>query len=179
MSNKLEEKLENIFNNINSWLKFAEQKNAALLVFNLGLVWGVSRILINSEVSNGYFLLFNISGYLFIISSIIVCLSSFSPIIKDQWFKRINKNKYTEDNSIFFADIAKYTDHEYLRLLSKKAGIKKKYTALEKDFANQIINNSKITLEKYRYFNFSYVLTIIGVVLFSISMIIKVFSTVV
>jgi hypothetical protein len=43
--NKVDEdyylKLEGIFKNVNEWLRFAEQKNAALLLLNGGMIWGL------------------------------------------------------------------------------------------------------------------------------------------
>tara|TARA_R100000935_G_C2793606_1_gene147126 strand:+ start:260 stop:481 length:222 start_codon:yes stop_codon:yes gene_type:complete len=38
-------KLDGIFKNVNEWLKFAEQKNAALLLLNGGMIWGITRVL--------------------------------------------------------------------------------------------------------------------------------------
>jgi hypothetical protein len=153
----LEKRLEAIFKNINDWLKFAEQKNGALLVLNVGIVWGMTRIVSKAENIIDAIYIINVLGYIFIVLSTIICLFSFFPILTDQSFK-ISKFK----NS-------KYKDYEYLRLISKKLGIKKKYTCFEKDYANQIINNSKIAAEKYKRFRSASILTVLGILFFSVS----------
>lgn len=44
--NSIVEMLETIFSNVNSWLNFAEAKNAALMAFNIAMLavtWGEYR----------------------------------------------------------------------------------------------------------------------------------------
>ena len=165
----LEKRLEAIFKNINDWLKFAEQKNGALLVLNVGIVWGMTRIVSKAENIIDVIYIINVLGYIFIVLSAIICLFSFFPILTDQSFKISKFKKSYKDNSLYFGDISKYKDYEYLRLISKKLGIKKKYTGFEKDYANQIINNSKIAAEKYKRFRSASILTVLGILFFSVS----------
>jgi len=177
----LEKRLETVFKNINDWLKFAEQKNGALLVLNVGIVWGMTRIVSKAENIIYAIYVINVLGYIFIVLSAIICLFSFFPILTNQSFK-ISKLKKSykdhslfimeqsdKDNSLYFGDISKYKDSEYLRLISKKLGIKKTYTDFEKDYANQIINNSKIAAKKYKLFRYASILTAFGILFFSVS----------
>ena len=77
----------------------------------------------------------------------------------------------SDDNMLYFADISKYNSGDYLKLLKKKYNINEyEFKNSEKDYANQIIINSKITLDKYKYFTFASWLTIIGVALFLLTM---------
>lgn len=49
--NSIVEMLETIFSNVNSWLNFAEAKNAALMAFNIAMLavtWGVQRMLVRT-----------------------------------------------------------------------------------------------------------------------------------
>lgn len=75
--------LKYILDSVNSWLKFAESKNGALLVFNLGVIFGVVRILMSPTTTiNVWLQYFLISCLFFLIVSACICLVSFIPKIK-------------------------------------------------------------------------------------------------
>ncbi|CAK8718286.1 hypothetical protein GCAAIG_07740 [Candidatus Electronema halotolerans] len=163
----MEHLFENIFKNINDWLKFAEQKNVTLLVLNTGIVWGVSRI-INKNFSESSLIFSGIVfGYLFNFVSIIICIASFMPVFTDKWFKMEEKRE--SDNILFFYDIAKYSKREFLELAKRKAGMKEyKFSEIEKDYAGQIVNNADIALSKYKQFKIASRFTIISIIFFVI-----------
>jgi len=168
VDSELDKKLDTIFKNINDWLKFAEQKNAALLVLNVGLIWGVSRVIPKGiELGNLNYGL-NIGGYTCLIISAIACVISFMPVLNDCWFS--HGERKNSDNSLYFGDIAKYEAKSYLKLVISKlptSGVK--HCELDLDYANQITNNAKITITKYKWFGVSSKITILGAVLLSIS----------
>ena len=169
MDEKFIDKLDGIFKNINEWLKFAEQKNAALLVLNCGLGWGVAGVLAKQGDLSSTADFLNFFGYMFLIVSAITCLLSFIPILQIPWFK--NGEKSSSDNCVFFGHISKYKNNEYLKLLSKKLGEERQnFNDFELDIAAQIVTNSEITLNKYKQFTFSSWLTILGVITFGVSM---------
>lgn len=164
---KIERLLESIFKNINDWLKFAEQKNVTLLVLNTGIVWGVSRI-INRDFLESVLIITGISvGYLCNFISIIICIVSFMPILAGKWFRIGDKRE--SDNIFFFHDIAKYSKREFLELIKKKYGIKEyRFSDIEKDYADQIVNNADIALNKYRQFKIASKFTILSIIFFII-----------
>lgn len=166
MERKLETILNNIFCNINDWLKFAEQKNSTLIVLNAGLIWGVARILNNSVIDDSYFFVFIYIAYTLLIVSTLICIYSFMPILKNRWWLKKDKKDET-DNIFYFGDIAKYNSIDYLILLQKKCDLKDySVTNLEKDYSQQIVINSKIALDKYNNFKVSSQLTTLGIIIF-------------
>lgn len=170
MSETVSEKLDSIFKIVNEWLKFAEQKNAALLVLNSGSIWGVSLMLRNQDTLSYGGVTFSALGFFLVFISSIICVFSFIPILhKPRHFLDLGiKSRF--DNCLYFGDIAKYKESEYLALLSHKLGKEdNEYTLFELDFASQIISNSKITLSKYKKFKLSSTMTVIGLVFFGLA----------
>jgi hypothetical protein len=45
----MEDTLKDILSNVNDWLKFAEAKNAALIAFHLGSIFGAATIITQSQ----------------------------------------------------------------------------------------------------------------------------------
>lgn len=99
MDTELDKKLDTIFKNVNDWLKFAEQKNAALLVLNVGLIWGISRVLPNNVEFGPLNYWLNLIGFTLLIASAIACIVSFMPVLNDCWFSQGEQKK--SDNSLF------------------------------------------------------------------------------
>lgn len=170
MSEAVSEKLDSIFKIINEWLKFAEQKNAALLVLNSGSLWGMSLILRNQDILPCAGITLAALGFMLVFVSSLLCIFSFIPIL-DKPSNSINLGeKNNLDNCLYFGDIAKYKESEYLALISYKIGEENTgYTSFEQDFASQIIINSRITLLKYRRFKLSSTLTVIGFIFFGLT----------
>lgn len=72
--NSIVEMLETIFSNVNSWLNFAEAKNAALMAFNIAMLavtWG------STENAGKNILFYGVN--LAIVISTIIALKSFKP----------------------------------------------------------------------------------------------------
>lgn len=162
-------KLDSIFGNINDWLKFAEQKNAALLLLNGGIIWGVTRVLDKMTVTSmsSCFIFF---AYVLTVASALICLTSFLPVLNQKWFKP--KEKSPSDNCLYFAHAAKYGANDYLKLLAKKLNYensKTEFTEFEVDLAKQIVTNSEIALDKYNKFKLATYCTIFAVVVFLLS----------
>lgn len=169
MDSELNKKLDTIFKNVNDWLKFAEQKNAALLVLNVGLIWGVSRVLPKNAELDALNYWLNFTGYACLIISSITCIVSFMPVLNDCWFSQGERKN--SDNCLFFGDIAKYDTNSYIKLvISKLPESNLTESKFDVDYANQITNNAKITLTKYKWFGVSSKITILGSILLSVSL---------
>ena len=148
----MDEKLNNIFSNINDWLKYAETKSATLIAGNGALIFGFSRLSLSENVNCyvGYYLIF--CSFLSLIS-LSICLLSIIPALNMPWESKPT-GRHDSDNILFFAHIAKYSPLSYLTKLSDKLGEKNvEFTDYQKDIAFQIITNSTITNRKYTYFN--------------------------
>lgn len=169
MSNSLDDKLESIFKNVNEWLKFAEQKNAALVVLNGSSIWGLSLILRNTTNLSKFELISSSIVYLLITLSTLLCLISFTPVLQNPWLSVGEKNE--SDNCLYFGHIAKYDEFDYLKMVNLKLKINKEsFTNFELDIASQIIINSKIAIAKYQKFQTSLTLTIASITALFITM---------
>ncbi|WP_235040571.1 Pycsar system effector family protein [Vreelandella profundi] len=163
-------KLDGVFKNVNEWLKFAEQKNASLLLLNGGMIWGVTRVLsaVDFVPKISYWL--NMTGYSLVAVSTLICIISFLPILQQRWFKP--EKPSPSDNCLYFAHSAKYDARDYLKLLAKKLGYEEEkttFTEFEVDLSKQIVTNSEIAFDKYKRFKLSAIFTISAVVLFLLS----------
>lgn len=131
---------------VNSWLSFAETKNAALIAANIGLLGFVYNFCDKHPIISAIALAI-------LTGATIISLLSFFPIFNN--IKSETKyNKNDDLNLIFFRDIAKFDDaDEYIEIVNNKYFNKRPNTSkLEKDLALEIIVNSKITVIKYEIF---------------------------
>lgn len=171
MMSKMEDNIKDIFSNVNEWLKFAEAKNAALIAFNLGSIFGAATVLTQKDVSIPQ----PISNYLysFIILSIVglfFALFSFLPQTKIELVLSnkiedlfLFKNSKIEDNLLFYGYISNCDRDLYLSKLCESCNKDvKDCSQLELDYINQILVNSRITVRKYLYFSFALFFTIIA-----------------
>jgi len=165
--NKLIDELEKAYNHTNQWLKFAESKNGALIALDSAMLIGVLTLYtkFSSFKVLSYYFFWMIS---FLIISMVISSLSFIPVLskKDQdedLSEKIDQKK----NILFFSEIQNLTTDEYLNHLIKKTKIKDfEITEYAKDYAEQIINNSKITVKKYKSFKWALYFFISGVLPF-------------
>lgn len=154
--------LEKRLKHVNDWLQFAEKKNATLIALDLGVIWGISRLLDLTKIGGATNLLLLSIGGLLVMVSIFVCLFSFLPILqKSDVVGKLKKS--SDDNSLFFGDIAKYDSNEYLQLLLLRYGMENyKVSHAHKDYSEQIVTNSKIAKHKLDVFRVSAWFTFFG-----------------
>ena len=160
----VEDALERRFKVVNDWLQFAEKKNATLLVLNAGAIWGVSRLLEDEKslefLAHGLFWL----GLIPIGVSVIICVLSLLPNLKIEILEKAT-DICESDNSLFFGDIAKYSPDQYLELLRSCYQLTDmQFLKSHRDYAEQLIVNSRIAKRKYTTFVFSSHLTVYGFV---------------
>lgn len=158
------ENLKYIFQQINDWLRFAEAKNLALLVFNSGVLIGVMSISDKIITSVNWLAQF-FSLVLFVANLISVLIVFYSIYAKTKNLYKLDKSYDSNDNLFFFGDIARYRPDEYIKGLITKHNLK--IDDLEmlkaKDLAHQIAINANITLFKFNCFNKALIFTASGI----------------
>lgn len=157
------DKLKDIFENVNNWLKFAEAKNATLIAGNGLLIFGVLKTI--HEVNINIYLLYYIYFCLILFSlSLVISLISFMPKVKIPTFL-LNSDIETNDNLLFYGHILKYNEKTLLDKLNEM--IKDDEDKTSKEFktmyAQQIIINSKIARNKFQLFDIAIKFTLSGI----------------
>lgn len=166
--------LEDIFNNVNHWLGFAEAKNGAVAA--LVLAWLAVIQEYKSDDECIFWVTFILSGI-----SLCIALISFMPntseVISDIseatiTIERIdNENSRDKKNLLFFTNIASYKDGvDYLKEIVSNYltldSIRLKELKYECDLADEIIQNSKICSQKYKFFKWAVCFLVLAVALF-------------
>ena len=161
----LREQLEKTLERVNDWLKFAESKNAVIIALNAAAVFGLVSTY-PDMLGRGNVL--GILGMWFIAMSslsTIVSLFSFLPQLGGD----IGTNKRTVGsgslNLIYFGTIASLDPDEYLLHLSRALGIDVGSSSdLDRQYAQQIVVNSRIAVAKYRMFTAAVWLDFLGII---------------
>lgn len=156
----MEDRLQQVFKNINEWLRYAEAKSATLLAANGVTCFGLIRIFQNADNSHIWLMYYGLFVLVLLITSMIFLLVSFSPSLDIPWlFKRNEPND--SDNLFYFEHAAKYSPLQYLRSLAVASNLEKyECTDVERMLAKQIIANSVIARRKYIIFNIAVWLSI-------------------
>lgn len=158
----MREELKNIFSNVNEWLKFAEAKNAGLIVFNLTSIFGAVAVITQKDPSVTIPRLISYYLYQLIILNglgLLFALYSFYPQtqvesvlskkIEDIIFKKPGPN----GSVVFYGHIRDYDPASYLAKLCESCRKKvEECSNLESDYASQIVINSRIAFRKYNCF---------------------------
>lgn len=165
----MEDKLKSLSGIILDLLKFAEAKNGVLITVCGAGIWSILQIL-KDKSSFPEFRSILIFIMLVFLASLMISLGSFVAKTLNRTCEKGTINEVSELNLLFFGHICKLTPQEFLEGFYKKYAREKAYdycTAYEKDLANQIVVNSEIVMKKYRLFNISITLLLVGL-LFSI-----------
>lgn len=164
-----ETKLIFILSNVNDWLKFAEAKNAGLLVFSAGCIVGLLSYTASSPNLSTAWKTGIFSSIFFLILASLFCILSFLPKINRievlLWQQEVSCSD--DDNFLYYGDLSKYTCEELLDAITRKYYQDERYLAssvkFHLDIADQIIINSKIALRKYNLFSLALYSTVISV----------------
>jgi hypothetical protein len=142
---ELDELLEKNFSNVNSWLNFAEAKNAA----NIALVVACIAAIFSLDDMN---VLLYIICVVFIISGICSLLSFFPRMGNERIRKKLKIFKIVKDkepqnaNLLFFENIKGYAGNDYIKRICDLYFKEKKYnpTKYQLDLSDEIVYNSGI-----------------------------------
>lgn len=165
----MEEKLNQIFLNINEWLKFSEAKNAALIALIAASLWGTMQIILTPNCNKVLFY-YSLHYSIFSGLGLIVALFSFLPQTKITWPWR-TRNPKNSDNLLFYGHLERYDENGLIDEIERKYALKSENKNIEYDLANQIIQNSKIAMRKYRYFSLAIWFVIMGFLSFPITIV--------
>lgn len=156
------DKIKFILDNVNNWLKFAEGKNAALLVANSAFVFQLFRILVDSKNMNKFVFFYLI--FCVVLAAISACLCLFSFVPKTSIPSIFTGNYVQEENAnlTFYGHISRFTPRSYWEALRNRNIISEEYEQDKFlfDLASQIAINSKIANNKYIFFKIAFYLTI-------------------
>lgn len=172
MENKeLDELLEKNFSNVNSWLNFAEAKNAANIAFVVACIAAIFSL---EDMNVLLYIL-----CLFLIISGMCSLVSFLPRLgnkvarKNLSIFKNRKRKAKEDNLIFFENIKEYSGDTYIKQVCKMYFDENKYnpTKYQLDLSDEIVYNSDIVSRKYKFFKVAVYLDIVAFLLLAFSIV--------
>lgn len=141
------ELLREIFANVNYWISYGEAKNAGLLAFNMALmaaIFSLNKINIFTCFVAGMSVI-----------SMIIALVSILPKIGE--INKENKPVKVTDNLLFYQDIAKYSEDEFLKIIyetyfNEVLNDISHAPHYECDIAKEICINARIAARKYRLF---------------------------
>lgn len=174
----MKNELQTILSNVNDWLKFAEAKNAALIVFNSAAIAGILQAFSADDAAQLF--LKGLMLFLFTIP-VCICIYSFLPVMNKTFSYRKLEDaefevKKKELNCYFFKHHSKINGKQLLSLLHYKAATTNPaITDIETDIADQIINNAEIAVSKFELFTWAAYITAGGVVAGMVVLVIKVF----
>lgn len=159
--------LEKNLERINSWLQFAEAKNAAMIAFIVAML-----AVIYSFFTNIVMLV--ILSIVYVIALIISILSMF-PKGNMNVDTKDGVYDVAKDNYFYWKDIAKYTKADYVEKVCKQFFQNSNKEAVSKQemmLAEEIITNARIAKYKYKMFELATKVVIIAIVIIPICLII-------
>jgi hypothetical protein len=149
----LENVLPSTLSRTMDFLKFAETKNAALLTFASAWLLALANVLAGDRVHSDMIRVFiAVSLFCFALAAL-VALVSFLPKLKLTLFHR---DPGREKSLLYFGDVAEYEATAYVQRVRQRYAVDPEQPlsdAYLDDLAVQIFANSKITMRKFRFFN--------------------------
>jgi len=147
----LTEQLEEIFENVNNWVKFAEAKNVALLTLNAAGIFGLLRLYGSFAPDAAWVLVAMLGAILLLFASLVICLVSFFARV------RVSRSLFARPaeagNLYFYNHIAEMEVDGFVDAVRDSMGYQGDVGKLHRDLANQIVVNSRIARKKYVLFN--------------------------
>jgi len=151
--------MEQLLTTVNDWLKHAEGKHAVLLGLNAGVAGVVVNLVDFSCLSLSLVTLYE--GWLvsLLIASVVISISSFLPVLAAPDVAHKVAPDKSAMNPMFFGDAASMQPTELAVMLkaSEEPSTNDIWTA------EQIVNNSRIALRKYRLFETAVWVSFLGV----------------
>lgn len=161
--------LQEIYEQANQMVRFAEAKNFGLIAFNGGILLAFARLFYEAYRIPGWTLLslkslfLLVCGWIIAMSaiSLFLALCSLSPQLKDKE-KDLKLNR--SDNLLFFGAIAHFKPDDYLDALKARYQLESINQQYEKDISRQIVIVSQIAVRKFNYFKVALFFAMGGIV---------------
>lgn len=162
---QMEERLKYVVGLVNDWLRYAETKNAGLLVAS-GTLLKLATDHFPPRTDGPVIFYGALLGCGCMVLSVIVCLLSFLPALKFEWLvsKRARSAKH---NLFYFRHIAMFSAFDYLTALYQAEGLTDAKRKVEIDLAGQIVINSKIATRKFLEFSAALWISVVGILCLS------------
>ncbi len=167
MNEKKDEFLEKSLDRINHWLQFAETKHGALIAFLIAIL----AIVCGGDFINNL-VLQTIVAIVYLVALIISLLSFYPRYDKDT--SRATGKYNDDDNLLFWKDIAKYSEEDFLKKIYKDffSEDEDSFRKSEKLYAQEIITNARITSKKYDLFRIAVIIAAFGMMLLGIILVV-------
>lgn len=176
LNSDMREELKYIFTNINDWLKFAEAKHGALITFNVATIFGIFQIIEKLSDKEQFYQVAFIFVIALLMASILVSLYSFIPITRpkpDCMSKEDFERKSEGLNILFYKDVHNLNCHQVIELMKLNLGESKDVNGFDEKLATQIVNNARISYQKFSLFEIAGWFTWIGIFGFVFLLILK------
>lgn len=159
-----EEHLLTLLQMVNEWLRFAETKNAALLAFS-GL--SVSAVLgfaiqVESFGSKSAVALLIFGSLLWLAALLITSISFLPKTDVINISSRLDRVPEDSDNLYFYGHLSKYSSDDLLKNLGLPSEPTSTRYRFERNLAEQVITNSRITNDKLKLFGWATNVWILG-----------------
>lgn len=160
---QLGEELRRLLNDVNEWLRFAESKNAVIIGLNGAAIFGLVSTF--PHMFGGPGLVSRLGTWLVVMLALstIASLLSFLPRLE---LTRTRKSSRTGTpvNLLYFGTIATLEPDDLISGLSAIEGLHtESLSSLHWQYAEQIVNNSRIALTKYRFFTLAVWIDLFGI----------------
>ena len=144
-----------LLDRVDRWVRFAESKNGFLAALILAIS-GLSETFFRQETIAAFLVAF-IAGFFWVCSLAVLLFSYFPKLnLKNRerlHLRKIKAMKTNNENCMFYVDIASLDLQKFKTQLSDKIGVCcSELTRVEHDILEQIHNNSKIAVIKFRKF---------------------------
>lgn len=139
--------LDKNLDSVNSWLQFAEAKNAALIAFVVAML----AVIYGGEVIN-LLVLKTVITVIYVISLFLSVISFYPKYEKNVGV--CDGTYEVDDNLLFWKDISKYSVNDYLKAVSEKIfeTESNRFNLVQRMYAEEIITNARIAKVKYKLF---------------------------
>lgn len=150
--------LQYIYTQVNDMLKFAEAKNAGLIVLNLTTIIALLQVKLPEDSiiylwGIRYIIVLNFCSIFFCLVGIYAQLRAFEQ----------KPSLDGSENLLYFGDIALMSADEFYNRVKKKYQIQSANESFDIDMCRQIVIVSQITVRKFRTFNIAMFFTIASI----------------
>jgi hypothetical protein len=155
----LEEKLYNLYLDVNNLLRSAEAKNIGLVAFNIGVIIGMTKLITDYKDCREWLIVFS---YV-LAMNLLSLFFAFMSIVPQMKHKETEVETFSSDNILFFGRIAQIKSDVFLEEFKRRYNLTSVNAAYETDLARQVVIVSQIALRKMKLFKIAINFTLAGI----------------